>query len=67
MCDEKNLGKIGIFSRLYIKTLNSDVAQDDAEYMRINSGESRKGAHQFYRAQGCDSEKMQVRFLKELQ
>lgn len=37
-----------------------------AEYMRINSGESRKGAHEFYRTQGCDSEKMQVRFLKKL-
>lgn len=37
-----------------------------ALYMRINSGESRKGAHEFYRAQGCNSEKIQVRFLKEL-
>lgn len=40
--------------------------EHDAKYMRINSGENRKGAHQFYRSQGCDSERMQVRFLKEL-
>ena len=38
----------------------------EAIYTRINSGESRKGAHEFYRKQGCNSEKMQVRFLKEL-
>lgn len=37
-----------------------------AEYMRINSDETRKGAHEFYRQQGCDKEKMQVRFLKKL-
>ncbi len=37
-----------------------------ALHMRINSGETRKGAHAFYRAQGCASEKLQVRFLKKL-
>jgi len=32
--------------------------------MRINSGGSRTGAHEFYRSQGYDDEKTQVRFLK---
>lgn len=32
--------------------------------MRLNSGGSRVGAHEFYRAQGYDDEKAQLRFLK---
>lgn len=34
--------------------------------VRLNSGNSRKEAHEFYRAMGYDNEKMQVRFLKNL-
>lgn len=34
--------------------------------VRLNSGNSRKEAHEFYRAMGYDDEKMQVRFLKKL-
>lgn len=34
--------------------------------VRLNSGGSRKEAHEFYRAMGYDNEKMQVRFLKNL-
>lgn len=34
--------------------------------VRLNSGSSRKEAHEFYRAVGYDNEKMQVRFLKNL-
>lgn len=34
--------------------------------VRLNSGSSRKEAHNFYRAMGYDDEKMQVRFLKKL-
>lgn len=34
--------------------------------VRLNSGSSRKEAHEFYRAIGYDNEKMQVRFLKNL-
>lgn len=32
--------------------------------IRLNSGGTRVGAHEFYRAQGYDNEKSQVRFLK---
>jgi len=32
--------------------------------MRLNSGGSRTGAHEFYRSQGYDDEKNQIRFMK---
>ncbi|MDE6131809.1 MAG: GNAT family N-acetyltransferase [Oscillospiraceae bacterium] len=34
--------------------------------IRLNSSNSRKEAHEFYRAMGYDDEKLQVRFLKNL-
>ena len=34
--------------------------------MRLNSGESRKQAHEFYCAQGYTDDKKQLRFIKEL-
>jgi len=35
--------------------------------IRLNSGGTRKEAHEFYRAIGFDDEKVQMRFIKELQ
>ncbi|MDE6745214.1 MAG: GNAT family N-acetyltransferase, partial [Oscillospiraceae bacterium] len=35
--------------------------------VRLNSGYSRKEAHEFYRAMGYDDEKLQMRFLKNLE
>lgn len=35
--------------------------------IRLNSGGSRKEAHEFYRAIGFDDEKVQIRFLKEVE
>lgn len=34
--------------------------------VRLNSGNSRKEAHEFYRAMGYDDEKLQIRFLKKI-
>lgn len=34
--------------------------------VRLNSGHSRKEAHDFYRATGFDDEKLQMRFIKNL-
>ncbi len=34
--------------------------------VRLNSGSTRTGAHEFYRSQGFSDEKMQVRFIKHL-
>ena len=33
--------------------------------VRLNSGNSRKEAHDFYRAMGFDDEKLQIRFIKK--
>lgn len=35
--------------------------------IRLNSGGSRKEAHEFYRAIGFDDEKVQIRFLKKVE
>ena len=35
--------------------------------IRLNSGGTRKEAHEFYRAIGFNDEKVQVRFLKEVE
>ena len=35
--------------------------------IRLNSGLSRKDAHEFYRKLGFDNEKEQIRFLKKIQ
>lgn len=35
--------------------------------IRLNSGGTRKEAHEFYRAIGFDDEKVQIRFLKEVE
>ena len=40
--------------------------ENGASSMRLNSGESRKQAHEFYRAQGYIDDKKQLRFIKEL-
>lgn len=32
--------------------------------VRLNSGHTRKDAHEFYRAMGFDNEKLQIRFIK---
>lgn len=34
--------------------------------VRLNSGHSRKDAHEFYRAMGFDDEKLQIRFIKKI-
>lgn len=40
--------------------------ENGVNIVRLNSGGSRKEAHDFYRAMGYNDEKMQVRFLKKL-
>lgn len=42
-----------------------DLAKNTgAAGVRLNSGASRLGAHEFYRARGYNSEKQQIRFIK---
>ncbi len=40
--------------------------EKEIKEIRLNSGGSRKEAHEFYRAVGFDDEKVQIRFLKEV-
>ncbi len=55
----------GIGSAL-LKRAEEWARENGASSMRLNSGESRKQAHEFYRAQGYTDNKMQLRFIKEL-
>ncbi len=55
----------GIGSAL-LKRAEEWARENGASSMRLNSGESRKQAHEFYRAQGYIDDKMQLRFIKEL-
>ena len=55
----------GIGSAL-LKRAEEWARENGASSMRLNSGESRKQAHDFYRAQGYVDDKKQLRFIKEL-
>lgn len=55
----------GIGSAL-LKRAEEWARENGASSMRLNSGESRKQAHKFYRAQGYIDDKKQLRFIKEL-
>jgi len=55
----------GIGSAL-LKRAEEWARENGASSMRLNSGESRKQAHEFYRAQGYIDDKKQLRFIKEL-
>lgn len=37
-----------------------------SKWIRLNSGDSRKDAHRFYRGHGYDNEKKQIRFIKTI-
>ena len=55
----------GIGSAL-LKRAEEWARQNGAYSMRLNSGESRKQAHDFYRAQGYTDDKKQLRFIKKI-
>ena len=55
----------GIGSAL-LKRAEEWARENGAGSMRLNSGESRKKAHEFYRALGYIDDKKQLRFIKEL-
>lgn len=52
--------------RALITCAENWAKEQEINIVRLNSGSSRKEAHEFYRAMGYDNEKMQVRFLKNL-
>ena len=57
--------RLGIGSAL-LKQAEEWARENGTSSMRLNSGESRKQAHEFYRAQGYIDDKKQLRFIKDL-
>lgn len=57
--------RMGI-GRLLMQEVRKYAADTGAVGIRLNSGGSRKEAHEFYRKIGFDSEKMQIRFISQL-
>ena len=55
----------GIGSAL-LKRAEEWARENGACSMRLNSGDSRKQAHEFYRAQGYTDDKKQLRFIKKI-
>ena len=59
-CRRKGAGKA------LMKQVEEWTRERKIKEIRLNSGGTRKEAHEFYRAMGFDNEKMQIRFIKEL-
>lgn len=55
--------RCGIGSAL-LRAAEEWAAATGAEGIRLNSGETRTGAHSFYRSQGYESHKKQLNFIK---
>lgn len=60
-CRRKGAGKA------LIKRVEEWAREKEIKEIRLNSGGTRKEAHEFYRAIGFDDEKVQIRFLKEIE
>lgn len=59
-CRRKGVGKA-------LMTRTEEWAKEkEIKKIRLNSGGSRKKAHEFYRAVGFDDEKVQIRFVKSI-
>ena len=52
--------------RALLKRAEEWAKNNGAKWVRLNSGESRKDAHRFYRNLGYDNEKKHIRFIKQL-
>ncbi len=52
--------------RLLMEEAEEWAKENGIHAVRLNSGMSRKGAHEFYRAVGYDEEKEQLRFMKRI-
>lgn len=61
-----NFRKMGL-GRNLMKSAETWAADNGIHLVRLNSGITRTGAHEFYRNIGYGHEKKQIRFLKELQ
>ena len=57
--------RYGVGTRL-LMAAEKWVESIGAKYVRLNSGDIRTDAHEFYRNMGYDNEKQQIRFMKEI-
>ena len=57
--------KQGLGTQL-INAVEDWAKENQIHVIRLNSGASRTNAHRFYRSLGYDSEKEQLRFLKQI-
>ena len=57
--------RMGIGAAL-IKAAENWAVERGIHLVRLNSGSTRTGAHEFYKRQGYDGDKMQVHFTKRL-
>ena len=53
--------------RALIKRAEEWALEKDITLVRLNSGGTRKGAHEFYRSLGYGMEKEQIRFMKRIE
>lgn len=61
----KDYRRQGVATEL-IKHVEHWARDNGIKMIRLNSGSSRKEAHEFYRKLGFDNEKEQIRFMKTL-
>lgn len=57
--------RLGVGTKL-MQAVENWARETGVQYIRLNSGMTRKGAHDFYRKNGFDDEKAQMRFEKKL-
>ena len=62
---KKDFQKMGIGKALVLAGENW-AKENGIKFMRVNSGITRTGAHEFYNRLGYESEKEQLRFIKKL-
>lgn len=54
------------FGRALMGAVEAWAEECNIRLVRLNSGSTRKGAHEFYRRIGYSNEKLQIRFMKEI-
>lgn len=54
------------YGKALMETVESWARDNNISLVRLNSGKTRTGAHEFYRKLGYDNEKEQIRFMKKV-
>ena len=54
------------YGKALMEAVESWARDNNISLVRLNSGKTRTGAHEFYRKLGYDNEKEQIRFMKKV-